>query len=170
MCAWPRVSIWLSFSAARAARFGFGRGFALAGFFAGFRRFAAFLATAYSAAALRSTARQQGAGGGGNIGLPHQALADEDGRHAGRREPREVGRRVDAAFGDDNALARDLRRQPLADRERGLEGAQIAVVDADQPRFELQRALKLIFLMNFNQHVHAIGNGCIFDRLWPPRR
>ena len=64
-------------------------------------------------------------------------------------EAGEVGRRVEPAFGDDDAVARDFRRQPLADGEGGLEGPQIAVVDADQPRFEFERALQLIFLMNF---------------------
>ena len=37
-------------------------------------------------------------------------------------EPREIGRREDAAFADHDAVLRHQRRQPLADRERGLEG------------------------------------------------
>ena len=47
--------------------------------------------------------------------------------------------------------------------KRVLKRAQIAVVDADQPRFQLQRALKFIFLMNFNKNVHLIGNGRRLD-------
>ena len=73
-----------------------------------------------------------------------------------RGEAGEVGRREEAALADHDAVARDARREPLADRERGLEGAQVAVVDADQPRLQLQRALELIFVVHFDQHVHAI--------------
>ena len=36
--------------------------------------------------------------------------------------------------------------------------AQVAVVDADQARFQPQGALKFIFLMNFNKDVHPIEN------------
>ena len=50
---------------------------------------------------------------------------------------------------------RDVARQPLAGGKRGLEGFQIAVVDADQPRFQAQRAGEFVFVMHFDQHVHA---------------
>ena len=61
----------------------------------------------------------------------------------------------DAALADHDAVARDQRGQPLAGRQRGLEGLEVAVVDADQARFEPQRALELGFVVHFEQHVHA---------------
>ncbi len=67
------------------------------------------------------------------------------------------------AFADDDALARHQRREPLAGRQRGLEGAQVAVVDADQPRLQLQGALQFILLMNFDQNIHPIGKRRTFD-------
>src|SRR3569623_904937 len=38
--------------------------------------------------------REQGAGCRGNVGLPHQAFADEEGRDADLSEPRDIGGRV----------------------------------------------------------------------------
>src|SRR5262245_29163369 len=82
----------------------------------------------------RRLARQQGARCGSDVGLPHQALADQEGRHTDALEPGEVGLREDAALADHQTVARDQWRQRLAGRKRGLEGAQIAVVDADHRR------------------------------------
>ena len=78
-------------------------------------------------------------------------------------EAGQIGRRMKPAFGDDEAIARDQGRQPLADCQRRFECTQIAVVDADEPRFQTQRAFELIFLVNFNENVHAIGKRGIFD-------
>ena len=87
------------------------------------------------------------------------------------REPREIGRRIQAAFGDDQIRSRGiLWRQPFADRQRGLEGPQIAIVDADQARFQLERAVQFNFIMNFNQHIHAVFDGCLLRSLVPRRR
>ena len=47
------------------------------------------------------------------------------------------------------------RRELLADGKRHLEGAQIAVVDADQRRVERQRAVELGPVVHLDQHVHA---------------
>ena len=44
-------------------------------------------------------------------------------------------------------------------REIDREVLQIAVVDADQPRLEPQRAVEFRFVMDLDQHVHAA-----FDR------
>ena len=65
-------------------------------------------------------AREQRARRGGDVGLPHQALADQEGRDAGAGEAGEVGRRVDAAFADHDAVVGDARRQPLAERRGRL--------------------------------------------------
>ena len=54
-------------------------------------------------------------------------------------------------------------RQPLAGRKRRLEGFQVAVVDADEPRFQAQRPLQLVFVMNFDQRIHAERNGRGFE-------
>ena len=101
-------------------------------------------------------AGEKGAGGGGHVRLPHQAFADQEGRNADPAEAGEVVRRVEPAFADHDAAGRHLWRQFFADRERGLEGAQITVVDADQAGTQREGALKLIFLMNLNKNIHAI--------------
>src|ERR1700722_9331023 len=135
MRAAPPGSMWVSFAMARSARRPRRRGFPL----------------------------DQGAGRCGDIRLAHQALADEEGRDADFRQPGEIGRREDAAFADHDAVIRDLRRQPLGDFERGDEGFEIAVVDADERRFEPQRALELGVVMDLEQHVHAMGEGRRLD-------
>src|SRR5262245_47362163 len=90
---------------------------------------------------LRSGAEQR-AGGGGDVGLPHQALADQERMHARLREPLEVGMAVDAALGDDDAVLRHPWRQLLGRLKRGVEGLQVAIVDADQAAVEHQRAIE----------------------------
>src|SRR6266702_1261677 len=79
-------------------------------------------------------AREQHVGRRGHVGLPHQALADQEGRHANAFEAGEVRRREDAALADRQPFRRNQRRQRLAGRKRGLEGAQVSVVDADHRR------------------------------------
>src|ERR1700722_9659776 len=108
-------------------------------------------------------ARQQGAGRRRHIGLPHQAFADQEGRHAHAREPRKIGRLEDAALADHQAISGDQRRQRLAGRKRGLEGAQVAVIDADHRRTKLQCALEFSAVMDFDQDIHAERNGRVFD-------
>src|SRR5689334_3106571 len=56
---------------------------------------------------------QQRPRGGGDVVLPHQALADQEGGHADLAEAGEVGGREDAAFTDQDAIARDSRREQL---------------------------------------------------------
>src|SRR4051812_21704536 len=73
--------------------------------------------------ARRRLARQQRTGRGGNVGLPHQALADQEGRHADALEPGEIGGREDAALADHQPIAGDQRRECFAGRKRGFEGA-----------------------------------------------
>src|SRR3954452_19489025 len=113
--------------------------------------------------ARRRLARQQCARRSGNIGLPHQALADQEGRHADALEPGEIGGREDAALADHQPVAGDQRRQCFAGRKRGFEGAQIAIVDADHRRTQLQRAVKLGAVVDLDQHVHAVGDGGILE-------
>src|SRR6516225_437854 len=90
-----------------------------------------------------------------DVAFAHDAFADEQGRNADRRQVLEIGGRKDSAFAHDNAARRDPRRQSLAGGERRLEGLEIAVVDADQPRAQAQRAFELVFVVDLQQDVHA---------------
>src|SRR5262245_22410310 len=110
-------------------------------------------------------AAQQRAGGGLDVALAHQAFADQEGGDADRGQMVEVIRRGDAAFADRDAAFWNLRRQQLADRYLGLEGLEIAVVDADQPRPAVQRPLELALVMDFEQHVHAERLGGVLEVL-----
>src|SRR4051794_16145364 len=98
-----------------------------------------------------------------HVGLPHQAFADQEGRHAHACEARKIGRCKDAAFADHQPVARNQRRQRLAGGKRGLESAQIAVVDPDHRRTEFQGTLQLSAVVDFEQHVHALRNGGLLD-------
>ncbi len=100
-----------------------------------------------------------------DVGLAHQALADQERPDANLRQPREIVRRRDPAFADDDPVARNLGGEPLAGFQRGVKGFQVAVVDADQARLQLERAFKLVGIVDFEQHVHAEREGCVFKRL-----
>src|SRR5262249_7313655 len=76
-----------------------------------------------------------------DVALAHQALAHEEGRDPDGGEILEIGRRKDPALADRDAVLGNSRPETLAGGERRLEGLEIAVVDADQPRCEAQRAL-----------------------------
>src|SRR3954462_6602098 len=121
------------------------------------------LAMSARARRARRLARQQGARRSGNVGLPHQALADQEGRHADALEPGEIGGREDAALADHQPVLRNKRRQCFAGRKRGFEGAQIAIVDADHRRTQLQCAIKLGAVVDLDQHVHAMGDGGVLE-------
>src|SRR5262249_37355070 len=109
--------------------------------------------------------REQRAGRPFDIALTHQALADEEGADADAREPGEVVGRRDPALADDDAIARYVRRELLARGQRGIEGLEVAVVDPDQPRFQLERTVELVGIVHLEQHVHAERKGGIFERL-----
>src|SRR3954469_8179787 len=113
--------------------------------------------------ARRRLARQQRARRSGNVGLPHQALPHQEGRHADALEPGEIGGREDAALADHQPVTGDQRRQCFAGRKRGFEGAQIAIVDADHRRAQLQCAIKLGAVVDLDQHVHAMGDGGVLE-------
>ena len=51
--------------------------------------------------------RQDRAGRRGHIDLPHQAFTDQEGRNADPRQPRQIVRVIEPAFGDDNAIVRE---------------------------------------------------------------
>src|ERR1700730_14659208 len=86
-------------------------------------------------------AREQLAGRERDVRLAHQAFADQKGAHAGIGEARDIGGREDPALPPQQMVLGQPRRQPLGGGKRRLEGAQIAIVDADQHRAELERAI-----------------------------
>src|SRR3954447_9006750 len=79
-------------------------------------------------------AGEQRAGCPRDIRLSHQAFADQKRLHADPRQACEIRGRKNAALADHQAILRDQRRQRLAGFKRGLEGAQIVVVDPDHRR------------------------------------
>ena len=56
---------------------------------------------------------------------------------------------------DHDPAGGNQRHQPLAHLERGLEAAQVAVVDADEAALERQRAIEFVFVMDLDQHVET---------------
>ena len=68
-------------------------------------------------------------------------------------------RRGDAAFGDQQAVRRDARGQALGDGQVGGEGAQVAVVDADQGGAERHGAVDFRLVVGLDQGVHAEPRG-----------
>jgi hypothetical protein len=101
------------------------------------------------------TAREERARRRRNVILAHQALANEERRNAGLGEPGEIVRCEYTTLADHDTVGRNQSRQPLGCRERRLEGFQVSVVDADQPRFEPQCPLKLLLIVDLDEHVHA---------------
>src|SRR3546814_5561716 len=84
--------------------------------------------------------------------LTQQAFADEEGLHAAFRQPFAVGVARDAAFADEQRARRDEFRKAFGDGEVGFEGAQVAVVDADQARFEpRERAVEFGFVVHLDR-------------------
>jgi hypothetical protein len=51
--------------------------------------------------------------------------------------------------------------------QRHVERAQVAIVDADQRRRQLQRAIELGGVVDFDEHVHAEADGARFQRREP---
>ncbi len=74
---------------------------------------------------------------------------------AGIAHQRDVLRAEDATLGDQQAVTRHRLLHVQRGLQRHLEGAQVAVVDADHRRRHLQRALQFVDVMHFHQHVHA---------------
>ncbi|CPL46548.1 Uncharacterised protein [Bordetella pertussis] len=65
----------------------------------------------------------------------------------------------DAAFGDHALAGRNHRQQVQRRLQRGLEGAQVAVVDADERGAQRQRGVQFLGVVYFHQHVHAQVDG-----------
>src|SRR5580704_2390809 len=120
-------------------------------------------ATASPSCIERGLAGEERTRRGGNVVLSHKTFADQEGRDAGLAEPRQIVGRKDAALADDDALGRNAPRQLFAGGKRRLEGFQVAVVDADEPRLQPQRAIELFFVVHFDERIHAEGGSGRFQ-------
>ena len=115
---------------------------------------------------------QQRAGRGGDIALPHQAFADQEGLRCRRRASRARSAGVKMPLSPtDDAVA----RHHAAPGVRWLSSVvskvlQVAIVDADQTRTQSQRALELVLVVHFDQHVHAERERGVFELLRRVRR
>ena len=108
--------------------------------------------------------RQQRARRRGDVGLAHQAFADQEGVHAA------LASRCRSAW-----LAMPLSAMTM--RFFGTRGAslsvvssvvskvfEVAIVDADQPAVELQGAVELVLVVHLGDGVHAPGLGVGAER------
>ena len=66
----------------------------------------------------------------------------------------DVGVGVDAALGDEVGLVGHADREIERGLERRLEGAEVAVVDADELGIEPERAVELDLVVHLDQRVH----------------
>ena len=87
------------------------------------------------------------------VGRSHERLADEKRLDAFRTQPRDVVRRANPAFGHEQPVVRNLRREPQRRFDRRLERAQVAIVDANQRCRNRERALELFLVVHFDEHV-----------------
>src|SRR5215813_1394287 len=117
-------------------------------------------------APLRRT--EQRAGSAFHVGFAHQALAHQEGVDAAGPQLIEIARRENSTLRDPDAAGRDSRRQASRGRKRRLERPQVAVVDPDEARAKLERAVELALVMDFEQDIHAIGHGGRFEVLSHP--
>ena len=88
-----------------------------------------------------SFACQQRPGGSGHVGLSHQPFRRlQEGPYAALRQPLAVPlKETDAAFRPPECARRAPSPPAVRKPKRHLEGAQIAVVDTNEPAFDFQR-------------------------------
>src|SRR5262245_52190971 len=97
--------------------------------------------------------------------LAHQTLADQERPDANARQSRQIVRCRNSALADDDPIERHPGRKPFAGHERGVEGLEVAVVDADQARSQLERTRQLLGVMDLEQHVHAEQESGVLESL-----
>jgi hypothetical protein len=71
------------------------------------------------------------------------------------REPLDIGAASDARFGHQQTIARHQWREPLGGGEVDVQGAKVAIVNADDCSAERDSAPNLSLVMRLDQHVHA---------------
>ena len=76
---------------------------------------------------------------------------------------RDVVLRHDAAFGDDDAILRRTRGEIDSRLQRDVERFQIAVVDADERRLELQRAFQFCLVVRFDENIHPVVDRAVLE-------
>ena len=76
--------------------------------------------------------------------------------HVGRTHARHILSGQDAGFGHQQPVGRHLVEQTQRGVQRHRKAAQVAVVDAQQRRLQLQRAVQLGAVMHLDQHAHAV--------------
>src|SRR5688572_31514493 len=109
----------------------------------------------FAAAQQRRALKEERLERGAGVRGAHESFSDEKGVNAACAHARNVGRRQDATLRDDDAFRRNAREQRERCVEARLERTQVAVVDAEERRLQLQRALELLGVVHLNQHRHA---------------
>ncbi len=109
--------------------------------------------------ARRATGRDERPDGGGRVGGADEGLADERGVEPDG-SPRGDGRGVaNTGLADDEPVLRDERAE--ADRPLGVdvEGPQVAVVQADEPRSRRERTLELLLVVGLDERLEPDLDG-----------
>lgn len=94
--------------------------------------------------------------------MSHEGFADEDGTGTGRVQSVDVGGAMDSAFGDEDGVRAGAGKpeasgQAFGGTEVDLEQVEVAVVDADEGRADVQGAVQFGFVVNFDEHGEAGG-------------
>ena len=91
-----------------------------------------------------------------DVGLAHQALADEERTDAGARRAVVTSSWVKMPLSAMTMRSLGTRGCQASVTARSVdESLEVAVVDADQPGVEGERAVKLRFVVHLDEHVHA---------------
>src|SRR5450830_1626613 len=89
------------------------------------------------------------------VGGAHESLAHQEGVDTGRPHAQHVVAGVDATLTHQQTVGRQFAHERQGGVQRNLKSFEISVVDADQRRFELQRARQLGRIVHFHQHRHV---------------
>ena len=95
----------------------------------------------------------------------HQRFANQETIDPGLGQPRQVVRHGETAFADDGAVPGYTIQQAFCRRQVNLEGFEVAVIDTDRLRLQLQGAIQFGFVMNFDQHVEPDSISGVFQFL-----
>src|SRR5438105_15260791 len=91
-------------------------------------------------------------------------LADQKRLESGATEELDIGRGMDAAFGDLHDARRYSLREPQRGVERNLECLQVAIVDSDEVGSSFERDIKFSFVVRLDQRSHPVAGRCIAKR------
>ena len=95
--------------------------------------------------------------------MPHECLADEDDPRPLVGEAGDVVGPGDAGLGHQDAVGRDQRCQPAERPGVDVEGAEVAGVDPDQLRAEVDRALGLGLVVDLDEDRQAELAGLVVE-------